>query len=664
MNEREIVSQDILRDENFDTLRAREVTMHVLGEHFFNNTTETNKEKLRLTFERKLPLYKDALERGSDVVTERLKTNGVEIDELDGTAVRAYKMDETGLITWFLSLKSSDPFARINFIKDLNRRNQPTAGVSDFWTDRALVEQALYTGEKEQFKEYMDFMKVSERIFSADSKCLGVLPFFPSLRDGVFLDIRELFTKLKSIRQGRDAVDFYISNGIGQNSHLLKNVPALNSFYSEILKLNNLFIFGGESRKKVEASFIIELLTNPQSLKNINHFRNPETTLERIIRVNKFINDLRETNSILNFKLKIGLITNSLIEQNREALNQNFEELKISPDAGFEFFSNLLFFRLQNLPGWDNRDLNKLEPLYHLEMKERRPEPVMQRQTKEPERPSEASRLASKNLLVQDFIIKGNFNSKFFRSLSYNERVSLLNQIFSDPKVTDYERRTNITSLLYKKLMLLFNLFQKKFVPGSTTTHKNFEKDDEVHLSANALLSVCNNLVESGDDSITNAIESLIKNAAMPAYLKSRGFSTPGTINFSRLLSNRASEIIKSSEDFEDIKDKLESMVAGFSLASAISSEVSRSFPEVVGSTLIRLKGELRARDLERRFGSPDVENDYSKELEELTSMSFDKVIQKMEGLIHEFETEYFGEDYRVNRKKYISEILERSRSN
>ena len=212
--------------------------------------------------------------------------------------------------------------------------------------------------------------------------------------------------------------------------------------------------------------------------------------------------------------------------------------------------------------------------------------------------------------------------------------------------------------------MLLFNLFQKKFVPGSTTTHKNFEKDDEVHLSANALLSVCNNLVESGDDSITNAIESLIKNAAMPAYLKSRGFSTPGTINFSRLLSNRASEIIKSSEDFEDIKDKLESMVAGFSLASAISSEVSRSFPEVVGSTLIRLKGELRARDLERRFGSPDVENDYSKELEELTSMSFDKVIQKMEGLIHEFETEYFGEDYRVNRKKYISEILERSRSN
>lgn len=462
------------------------------------------------------PVYLDALKRGVPILEQKIKSVGYQREMHNGRALIDYDSDGV-VISWRIRPNSGDAFERSRIIRKMREEEgEETSGSVLLGTDPLLVEAALKEGFALQDAAVAEFINIHSHVLSTEANSPVTLSRINYPRDE-FEKVKSVYDILRKKAEGSDISDVYIRDVLLPGDPVLKILHDVRRTASQIDSLRDfLESIKYDSRTKSENSWVIELLTNPKFLDNPDALRFPRTSVQRVMRVSKFVMDLKVESgaSADRFTFGCGLLAMKTVEDNREKLHRIAEDNGLSPELFADYVTHLVAYYLEGLPE-ESWAMGNVTSALNGEFLLDRKVPATERPRVNSSRSKNRLFVVDKRTFADNFLVSGKFIKMFFKELSEDERRETIEACLNIIKGKDDYRP--LISILLKSLNISYKAREQCFVlsPNKEDLKKNPWVAD-VALNAFDVLKA---MLSDGDEKLMTALSGIITDASLPFFL-------------------------------------------------------------------------------------------------------------------------------------------------
>lgn len=649
-----------------DELFAQAAMNRVFYSRFEPEAAKIEDEGERNLFlNKKAAVFVDAIRRGVPLLDERLHKAGFSFDTKEKTAKKSYSYDTTGVLRWRIHPKSEDPFEIIDFNKAVKEAEIATAGETDILTDPELVYEAFETGAKEQDQLFISFLEASNLISELQKpaqhipdtgehrKFLSgtlrrnrnferVMRHVKSTASAIFNPITQT-RQLINRQSPADLKEEFINQYVVIDDPILYRLPeAINAVYS-VMGLADLFQKNGkplndspDERLQLENSLVINLLTNPDSIKALKDLREPVTRVENVVKLYSLISGLKANNPSTEYLETLHILIQQTIVKSADQLSELFTKLNITPAIGLEFLQSLMLDKLKTLPGSEyvlpspqsqlNRVYKLIDPLPYNE--------------------SQAGSIARSQELMKNFIddvLTGKpFQTASFIQFYPEQQKTILSRILegvvSKQPTTTYE---TIIDQIISSLGIAYRSFDS-FTFEKASSRKS--GSGWIDQARTVLLEFCLDRINQQDTRLMAILEEKPVSYAVNQILKK---INPGDskayikrANFSGL--NRDKAVV-----FARIN------CASYALIRRYNPDIKNriSMDTAIDQILLAATTD---------FNESKWSRDYQAELPDMKQFRLE-VKQEAQDILDQAKAQFFPSDYGDNRQKYLSQALSKA---
>lgn len=630
--------------------------------------------KRRRLFQKRLPVYIDALSRGYPQVLDMLRTDKINEEDPQGLATKEYTMRD-GSVSWKIITNTVDPFELSDYYIDLELQGIKTQGESDILTEPFLAGQILDKGMDKQKIIYDNFISVYSLILDTELIAGSTLPYFYPEKKGntpdqqeitaynYFSLIKEAAHQINAREKPDEAAQQFIEQYVVTEDPLLNIFSQVKSYAQNIIKIHGIFRENNNQpvrehyRRKFEDTLVVELLTNPEAFADPQTFRTPATLRENAEKLSKFSEDLKISGRQDIALYKIGLVVNSLIEQNMGKLEQLFSGFGITPEIGVEWLQNLMFTKLKTMQE-KGLDINFSDSFV--------PE----------KRQVEVEAKFNPDTFIKQLIKDNQFHKTQFSRISREERKSVIRKIFDSPHLLSKESHSKRISgqeydagkaggkdistysktlrKMLEALRISYSYDEKKFIAIQPETHvgSDTKQFGDTFFEWKWLAPTQRDFLETmranldRDRNLPDATEEAI--ASINFYYFLKAFDPPKKEKFRRIVANTNIDVRDHKYSQEDALKRIANAAASYILFQHYPKYDNNRQPV---SFLADQVSAVIFNELERNNYLITDQAGYLRVMESIFAR-----IQKIQD---QFRHEYFSKDYSLDKTSFMKGMLD-----
>lgn len=606
---------------------------------------KTPEERKAFT-DRRLPVYLDALTRGSAALETVLEKGPLDIGIFEGQCIKRYTSGFEGL-TWKIVPSSDDIMEKAIFFKKLRDHNFPQQGEADFWSDSLLVNWMLLEGFRQHDRIYSNFQNVRAIMSAVTIQYSHVLAYLttPQL---YFPDIERISLSLKKAAgKELDEKRFFIESFVISQDPVLKTLDKMSdldrlgrsiSAIHALLKNEDGTPLPSDHhrRPQFENTLCIELFANPRFFENKSRFNGRiETTLSRAIAVNEFMRKATAGLSTQDIQVTKGLIVHKFIEDHRQELANLFEEEQIPAELGIEYIQGLLAAKLKKLPDPDNESILRSSYILWYRPKDN-PRSLPRR---------------DEYAFTKGMVEKNTFYSKIFLTLTEEEQRDVLGEVLRRASM----KKDNTYRQVIRKLLDVFDLpYEANEYKFTVNPHllKTPGKSWIAH-GQKLFLEVCLSRLQQRDAEIADNLERIMQESAFSLFLKN--LDTPADLShFSQRVSSAKEHLRTGKQIGKESKESFEWLVDSTSRLALIIF-FGKPIPMNYN---IRLDIQ-HAIEVARQH--MDTEEEKVLKTTEDQSGFYQAVVSAVNKTIADFQKSYFPADYPQNKLPFLIKVIQDS---
>lgn len=642
-----------------------------LAEDLKKNPSKTDQERYRL-IEKRIAIYRDALDRGEPLLQEKLKAAPVDINVYGGLASRHYYYEGTALV-WQLEPKFKDPFEQARFYRDAQSSSVPLKGETTVWTDPFLINEMLQIGLRKQETLYSPFISCIQAIGDLNERAVDTLNHLDPVKEQ-FNRFIKVYLRLKKAAASPEALkENFIQLYVVPHDPLLDEISETHSLTEEVLKIHQLFREEGQpikptSRSAYQHTVVIEILSNPEAFKKPQALVEPKTTVEQVYKVAKLLARIHENASGEAIKYELGFIAYQALAQVRTNLEDDFLQLGISPSLGMEYIQTLLRdidalpglnLIMEDHEGWEDFSRHTELNFSYRFIKHIRRVKV------------ERDELIGTELFLNNLVAKRIFLIKEFRLLPDQFKEYLMTRIFAHELLP---QKYNYKEIVKK----LFRLLDLHYSPAMHLFINHFSRVDRTGLPwhpkeriwknlpwlgqdlpwvdryQREFLRICRDKITAGDLSLTAILEDTITSQAFCRFVAS--LRLPKNYHsFQRSMSSLNSDV-KFGKKSKDVGVE--------TLAQHAAGLVMFTYYEEGKTDEVKIQSNIHhvVAAIERNYDPPSASGpNVLLTNQKAYAQFFTQVQQEVNNLRQRFQHEYLCADYPEGLPQTLTSILENS---